>query len=189
MYEDFSILPLYNQINELNQKNDVVETYYIVTDKLEEYYNLFEQTNANGVENFLNEVATKDQSYNQIINERRKKVQTLFDKVSNYMENSITRKTKLFKAEKDLMDKMKDNEEKSHNELENIKINIQNLDANEQKLETANRDMVKNMRECEIVETLTSKCNESSEIYESIMNAYNQQTETLQNIYNTLTQN
>ncbi len=187
-YEDYRITPLYTDINELNQKNDVVDTYSTISDKLEEHYDILENTGNTEVEKFLSEVGNKNETDKAAINERKQKINTLYNKVAIYMENSINRKTQLFTAERDLLSKMKNNEEKAKAELDIVAIDIKNLESNIDKLETNNRDMLKNMSECEIVESLTSKCNETSQLYESIMNAYSQQTQNLQKIYNNIVQ-
>ena len=102
------------------------------------------------------------------------------------MSTSISKKTKLLTNSHDLLEKMKNNDLKVKQEIDDIKNKSVELSTLTDNIINDNKDLFKNMKQCEMVESLTQRCQEISHLYDSILTAYNKQTETLQSVYSVL---
>jgi hypothetical protein len=112
--------------------------------------------------------------------ERANNAQILVNKVSSFMTNSIARKSRLLQDSQALINGLKANEAKVSNALAGLEKSKIELVIIANRLDVNSAALFKSIQECEIINNISHKCDETSDLYKSVLSAYEKQTESLQ---------
>ena len=117
---------------------------------------------------------------------RQNNAQILFNKVSLYLKNAVSRKTSLMVMGKEVLSKMKANDIKIIEEINKLK-KVRNENSELAiTLNMENELINKKLKKCEMITSINSKCEELSKIYKSVLSAYEKQSSSLEKIYRIL---
>jgi hypothetical protein len=167
-----------NDLIAITEKNDIVELYSYVLVQLNRYIEMAEQ------KDFLD--ADCEQANKTI--ERGNKAQLLAAKVSSFMTNSIARKSRLLDYSQKLVDFMKNSDNIVSNSLAGLERTKQELNTKASDLDGDSNGLFRSIQECEIINNISKKCDETSDLYKAVLGTYEKQTESLQGLYNSIPQ-
>lgn len=102
------------------------------------------------------------------------------------MNNAITRKTRLINVSKNLLGEMKKNDNNVRDIIKGLKKDRSDNSELAYSLNVENRQDIKKMKKCEMLDSLNKKCSETASLYKSILGAYEKQSVSLQKIFNLL---
>ena len=99
------------------------------------------------------------------------------------MNNSVKRKSELNCLEKNLLKRMKENDGKLHDQIEDL-----------EKFRKGNGDLIISLKrdnevtstkikKCEVLKNISVKCKEMANIYQLILNSYDEQSQALDKIF------
>jgi biotin-(acetyl-CoA carboxylase) ligase len=197
---------------DITEKNDVVGLYTGIAKHLDQHFHIFKSEDMEKILLQVDSSNTKKQIYtdhyvNQLVvhihgnsndqlteddpytTQRKNLAQILFNKVSNYMNNAIERKTKLLSQSSALFEKMKKSDLFVKNQIEKLKKGRKDNSELAYSLHKENTLTIKKMRKCENLKNLNSKCEESGNLFHSILNSYEKQSDSLQKLYNLIKKN
>jgi hypothetical protein len=166
-----------NNLIEITEKNDIVELYSFLLVQLNTYIKQNEQ-------DFL---GLECEEANRRT-DRANNAQILVNKVSSFMTNSIARKSRLLQVSQALVNGLKANEAKVSNALAGLDKSKTELVTTANGLDVNSAALFKSIQECEIINNISHKCDETSDLYKSVLSAYEKQTESLQSLYNSIPQ-
>lgn len=211
-YYGSNVFSMAKSVLDMSERNDVVQLYTTITKHLDAHFNIYktaemgkilaevnEQTDAEldrcfkaliikfksrnfyiTVEGSPRNTKTKD----DFLSQRKNLAQILFNKVSNYMNNSVIRKTKLLEDSKSLLSDMRKNDISVREHIATLKKLRNDNSELAYSLNVENSQALKNMKKCEVLSSLNARCEETATLYKHILSAYEKQSESLQTLYN-----
>jgi len=198
---------------DLCQRNNVVDTYKIISSRLSSHFNIsppqndpntctqktkmdsFIQRMIVRVHHHIIRVPKKDNKEEEeeakrlqelkdkFLEERKEFAMILFNKASAYMQNSIKRRSELNTLERGLLKRMKDNDIKVQEKIHDLQ---QFRKANGNLIISLNKDNEINterIKKCGILQNTKLKCEEMSRVYQMILSSYSEQSEALEKIF------
>jgi hypothetical protein len=201
-FYDSNVFSLASNICDLSEKNDIVDTYAAVGRSIDQHFNILK---SDDMQKVLAQVASdemdKDQtgrflqvimqkfdthSNTDFMQERKTFAQILFNKVSSYMNNAISRKTRILNSSKVIFNAMQENDNVLKTHISDLKRSRKDNSELSYSLNVDNQRNIKKMKNCENLNNLNTKCEETAALYKSILKSYEGQSESIQNIYKLL---